>query len=219
MTTTIALTSEDGQPVNQMFADALRGGRCHVVLVDDVARLPVEDWLGVADASDRTLLDHCVGRIIDIGSGPGRMSEHLMLRGREVLAIDVVDEAVLQTRARGVTALLQDVFSPAPDEGRWDTALLADGNIGIGGDPFILLRRVHELLAPAGRVVVDLDPPGIGLATHWARLRTDVADSHPFRWAVVGADAIESLADAAGFDVSGTHQTDDRWFAVLERRS
>ena len=29
--------------------------------------------------------------------------------------------------------------------------LLADGNIGIGGDPAALLRRVSELLAPQGR--------------------------------------------------------------------
>ncbi|MEJ7795220.1 MAG: methyltransferase domain-containing protein [Nocardioides sp.] len=218
MTTTTTPGSE-GEPVVQMFADALRGDRCHVVRVDDVSRLPVEDWQGLADHSDRMLLDHCVGRTLDIGSGPGRMSEHLMLRGQDVLAIDVVDEAVSQTRARGVNARLQDVFSPVPDEGRWDTALLADGNIGIGGDPVTLLRRVHELLAPAGRVVVDLDPPGTGLLTHWAVLRSASADSHPFRWAAVGVDAIETLADAAGFFVAGTHREHDRWFAVLARRS
>lgn len=208
----------EGEPVVQMYSDALRGGRCHVVRLDDVTQLRMEDWQGVADESDRMLLDHCVGRTLDIGSGPGRMSEHLMLRGQHVLAIDVVEEAVLQTRARGVDARLQDVFTPVPDEGRWDTALLADGNIGIGGDPVALLRRVHELLASAGRVVVDLDPPGAGLSTEWAMLRSAFADSHPFRWAVVGVDAIESLADAARFDVTSTAQAYDRWFAVLERR-
>ena len=218
MSTTIIPASE-GEPVDQMFADALRGGHCHVVRVDNVTRLPVEDWQGLADESDRMLLDRCVGRTIDIGCGPGRMSEHLMLGGHEVLAIDVVDEAVIQTRARGVTARHQDVFSPVPGEGRWDTALLADGNIGIGGDPFVLLSRVHQLLAPAGRVVVDLDPPGTGLTTHWARLRSASADSHPFPWAFVGADAIGSVADAVGFDVAGPEQSHDRWFAVLERRS
>lgn len=218
MTTTTTPASE-GEPVDQMFADALRGGRCHVVRVDDVFRLRVEDWQGPADESDRKLLDHCVGRTLDIGSGPGRMSEHLMLRGHDVLAIDVVDEAVIQTRARGVAALHLDVFSPLPEEGRWDTALLADGNIGIGGDPAALLRRVHELLAPYGRVVVDLGPRGTGLSTQWAVLRSASVDSRPFRWAVVGLDVIDSLADAAGFDVTRTHGEGERCFAVLERRS
>ena len=55
---------------------------------------------------------------------------------------------------------MRDVFGPLPGEGRWDTALLADGNIGIGGDPVALLARVRELLAPEGRVVVDLAAPG-----------------------------------------------------------
>lgn len=219
MSTTTTTPEGEGKPVDRMFADALRGTRCHVVRTDHVSRLPVESWQGLADESDRMLLDQCVGRNLDIGSGPGRMSEHLMLRGRDVLAIDVVEEAVLQTRARGVDARLQDVFSPVPDEGRWDTALLADGNIGIGGDPVALLRRVQQLLASAGRVVVDLDPPGAGLPTHWAVLRSSSVDSHPFRWAVVGVDEIGTLADAAGFDVAGIHRVHDRWFAVLARRS
>ena len=33
---------------------------------------------------------------------------------------------------------------PMPGEGRWDTVLLADGNIGIGGAPVALLRRTAD---------------------------------------------------------------------------
>ena len=101
--------------------------------------LPVGRWRSNADAEDCALLDHCVGHTIDVGCGPGRMSEHLMARGHGVLGIDLVAEAVRQARRRGVAALRRDVFAQLPGEGRWDTVLLADGNIGIGGDPVALL--------------------------------------------------------------------------------
>ncbi len=52
------------------------------------------------------------------------------------------------------------MFAPLPGEGRWGTALLADGNIGIGGDPVALLRRLREVLDPRGRIVVELAAPG-----------------------------------------------------------
>lgn len=81
------------------------------------------------------MLAHCVGTTLDIGCGPGRMSQALAARGACVLGIDVVPEAVTLTRARGASALVCDVFAPVLGEGRWDTALLADGNIGIGGGP------------------------------------------------------------------------------------
>ena len=77
------------------------------------------------------------------------------------LGIDVVHEAVGQTRARGAAALRRDIFGAVPGEGRWQTALLADGNVGIGGDPVALLRRLRRLLLPGGRVVVEVAPPGV----------------------------------------------------------
>ena len=51
------------------------------------------------------------------------------------------------------------VFGAVPRSGRWDTALLVDGNIGIGGGPVPLLRRVAELLAPGGQGLVEVEGP------------------------------------------------------------
>ncbi len=65
-----------------------------------------------------------------------------------MLGIDVVPEAVEQTRRRGASALQRDLFDALPGEGRWQTALLADGNVGIGGDPVALLARTRDLVQP-----------------------------------------------------------------------
>lgn len=202
-----------------VFAAALRGADCDVVgLTREPRPLAVRDWVRPADAADAALLAHCRGETLDIGCGPGRMTRALAERGHAALGIDVVPEAVRMTRERGALAILRDVFDTVPGEGRWGTALLADGNVGIGGDPRALLARVRTLLAPGGRVVLDLAAPGTGVQSRWVRLETPAQRTRPFRWAVVGADAIGALAVAVGLVVHGLHVRNDRWFAVLEKQ-
>jgi SAM-dependent methyltransferase len=200
-----------------VFSYALRGRPCVVVgLSDGPEALPVTEWTSEADAEDHEILALCVGPTVDIGCGPGRLSAALADAGHVVLGIDVVHEAVGQTRARGVSALHRDVFLALPGEGRWHTALLADGNVGIGGDPVALLARVRELLDPRGRVVVELRPPGTASTTVWARLECEGTRSKPFRWSVVAADDIATIAVEAGLAVSRSYAVGRRWVAVLE---
>ncbi len=212
MTTTASFTD--------VYSSALRGEDCQVVGLSPIPRpLPVAAWNQAASPGDVALLAHCVGPTLDVGCGPGRMTQLLAERGHPVLGIDVVPEAVFQTRGRGVAALLRDVFDPLPGEGRWASALLADGNIGIGGDPGALLRRVVDILEPGGLVIVDLAPPGAGVETRVVRLETRSRQCRPFRWTVVGAEAIGLLAAPVGLTVSGVHTHGDRWFAVLKKGS
>jgi SAM-dependent methyltransferase len=205
------------QSFSTMFTHALRGNPCSVVGVDEGPRpLPVHHWTREADHHDRELVALCVGPTLDIGCGPGRLSAALAARGHVVLGIDVVPEAVDLTLRRGAVALHRDVFERLPGEGRWRSALLADGNLGIGGDPAGLLRRVRELLDPRGRVVVELAPPGTPTRTVWATLECGDDVSRPFRWSVVGVDAIAGLAREVGLAVRGTYALGERWCAVLE---
>ena len=206
-------------PAAAVYTHALLGHPCTVWDGDRAPTpLPTRAWLARADDGDQSLLGHCVGSTLDIGCGPGRMAEALAQRGHVALGIDVVPEAVRQTRDRGATALLRSVFDPVPGEGRWDTALLADGNIGIGGDPVALLQRVRELLAPGGRVVVDVAPWGTGVLTRHLRLETRHGRSGLFPWTQVGADALPAGAAAAGLGHVAGHQHGDRVFAVVEAR-
>lgn len=199
------------------FTAALCGRAVEVVGPDgEVSTLPVQSWRRV-DAADEAMLAHCVGPAVDLGCGPGRMAARLAERGRHVLGVDVVAEAVAQTRRRGVPAVRRDVFDPLPGEGRWGSVLLADGNLGIGGDPLALLRRVRDLVGRDGRVVVELGAPGTTTPPFWSRLRLDGAESSPFRWARVGADAVGDLALRARLGVRLLDHVDGRWFAVLDR--
>jgi len=180
-------------------------------------RLAVSRWRGSADAGDRAVLAHCAAPTIDLGCGPGRMAQQLAHHGVDVLGVDLSAAAVAQARARGVRVVRADVLGPLPGEGGWRCALLADGNIGIGGDPVRLLRRARRLLGPGGRVVVDLAGSGVGLVTGVVHLRTSATTTGPFPWAVLGPGAVHRVARQAQLAVNGVHHVEDRWFAVLTR--
>ncbi|MBP2472777.1 SAM-dependent methyltransferase [Crossiella equi] len=174
--------------------------------------LPVTRWQHGPGAADESLLRRCGGPVLDIGCGPGRLVAALAQRGVVALGVDSSPVAVRLATARGAVALCRDVFQRLPGEGRWREVLLADGNIGIGGDPVVLLRRVHGLLAADGTARVEVDPPGTGLD----RARVCLAGTD-FDWAWVGADAIGLLAAVCGFTVTALVQHSGRWFAVLRK--
>ncbi len=202
---------------SEVFAEALRGRPCSVAgLGDRPEELPVSRWRREADPDDLELLGHCDGHTLDLGCGPGRLTAALASLGHVTLGIDVVGEAVDQTHARGASALRRDVFDRLPGEGRWHTVLLADGNVGIGGDPLALLRRARRLLVASGRAVVELAGPGVPPTSSWAVLECDGVRSAPFRWATVGTDDIGELATASGFGRADVHRVGERrWCAVL----
>lgn len=199
-----------------IFTQALAGEPCVLVADDGVRDLPLDHWAGPASLADHAVLAHCRGRTLDVGCGPGRMAAMLAAMGHEVAGIDVVPAAVALTHARGVAAWVGDIFDDVAPAGVWDTVLLADGNIGIGGDPVRLLRRVAGLLSPSGRVVADLAPYGAGLTRERLRLRCRDGESAPFRWSIVGAEVVGGLARAAGLRVVERHEYSGRWCAVME---
>jgi SAM-dependent methyltransferase len=176
--------------------------------------LPLDRWLGPIDAADAAVLEHAVAPVLDIGCGPGR---HLAeVRGRG-LGVDLSPVAVRIARGRGVDAVLGSVFDDVPGAGTWDTALLLDGNIGIGGAPGALLHRARELLTPRGSVLAEVEPPGAPTVTTRVRLEAPGVVSDWFAWASVGVDGIEPLAAGAGFAPEDVLEVDGRWFARLRR--
>jgi SAM-dependent methyltransferase len=185
------------------------GGRRHS-LADALGQ-----WVGSADDADRDLLARAEGTVLDAGCGPGRMVAELAAQGREAVGIDTSHAAIALTRALGAAAVHRSIFEPVPGEGGWDTVLLADGNIGIGGDPVALLERCRELIAPTGRVLVELDAPGTGMRATRIRLERGAVRGTWIPWAHVGVDAVDGPAEAAGLEVDAIWACDGRSFASL----
>ena len=178
-------------------------------------RVDAASWCRTHLPGDRRLLDRCAGPTLDIGCGPGRLTLALNRRGHPALGIDISAAAVRLARARGATALRRDVFAPLPGQGRWRHLLLADGNIGIGGDPARLLRRCRRLIGPGGTVLVEVDPPGSGSWSGPVALVDDRRTSAPFAWAFIAADDLAALAGAAALRHIETWTEAGRWFARL----
>lgn len=201
------------------FDRALRGGRCVLELSNgERIELPVARWHAEPDAFDNLLLARCTDRTLDVGCGPGRLTSALCTRGVPALGVDISPEAVRLTRRRGAMALRANVFDPIPAEGHWRHVLLADGNVGIGGDPTALLRRVAQLLAPDGTALVELDAPGTGLRRERARLAGADQSTGWFPWARLGTDMIAGTAASAGLRVRYAVAHAGRWFVELGRR-
>jgi len=175
-------------------------------------------WSGGLVAGDTSLLARCAGPTLDVGCGPGRLVAALHRAGRAAMGVDVSPEAVRQAQRRGLWAVRADVFGPLPGEGQWRTVLLADGNIGIGGDPPRLLRRCAGVLGPGGAVLAELRAPGEPSWSGDIVLRDPWRRSAPFPWASVSADRVAEVADRSGLRVCREWTEAGRWFAELRLR-
>ncbi|MEU8759619.1 methyltransferase domain-containing protein [Streptomyces sp. NPDC048659] len=200
------------------YGAALRSGRGPLFLRRDDGRLlplEVERWCRAPDLADRSVLARCRGTVLDVGCGPGRLVAALAAEGRPALGIDLSPEAVARAGRLGGPALCRSVFEPLPGEGRWDTALLIDGNIGIGGDPAALLRRLRQVVSRSGRLVAECAPADVD-----ERCEVRVADGRgglgaPFPWARVGPRPLARHAAATGWRVTDHWSVSDRRFTTL----
>jgi SAM-dependent methyltransferase len=204
----------------ELYERALQeDGRLFVRGEDGRARpVPIGRWLGPLTAADRRLLERAVGPVLDVGCGPGRHVGALARRGVMALGVEIAPMAVERARNRGAQALLGSVFDPIPGAGSWRTALLLDGNIGIGGRPTALLQRLAALLCPGGTVLCELSPPGSPTAAELIALEdASGARSSWFPWAHVGVDGITDIALAVPLVLRAVWRDRERWFAELRR--
>ncbi|MFJ8015742.1 class I SAM-dependent methyltransferase [Streptomyces sp. NPDC096339] len=202
------------------YADALNSGQGPLFLRRDdgwLLPLEVERWCAAPDAADLSVLARCRGAVLDVGCGPGRLVAELAARGHRALGVDVSPAAVARTERVGGLALCRSVFEPLPGEGRWDTALLVDGNIGIGGDPGALLRRLEAVTGSAARVIVECLAVDVD---ECCEVRLDNGSGGlgaSFAWARLGARALRRHVRSTGWHLTAEWSVAGRVFGELSR--
>ena len=183
-----------------------------------VRPLLVDRWVAPADEVDERALADIDGPVLDVGCGPGRHLHALARRGVFGLGVDLSPVAVDLARGGGVSAIVGSIFGEVPQAGRWRSALLLDGNIGIGGNPVRLLSRVTELLTPERRGARRAGRARRRTRSRrWHAWRPRGRSATGFPWAEVSAAAIADLAAPAGLNAGRAWSDRGRWFVRLCR--
>jgi SAM-dependent methyltransferase len=174
-------------------------------------------YLEAPKAEEHGVLARAVGPVLDVGCGPGRHVVALSRRGVVAVGVDISPLAVRLARTRGANVIEGSIFDRLPGAGTWGSALLLDGNIGIGGAPCQLLTRVGGLLAPDGIVLVEVEGLDVPTGPLRVRLESERVRSQWFPWARISAGKLPAIASEAGFEVREEWHAGARWFAALER--
>lgn len=214
----LATTATFGTGGAEPYASALRGG--DLLYLRDPSgghiAMDVSRWNADADDADLTLLASVTGPLLDVGCGPGRMVRAAQHLGLEALGIDVSLAAIELASRLGGAVIQGSIFDRVPAEGTWQTVLLVDGNVGIGGDIPALLTRCRELLCPTGEIVVEVH----GEPDRLRHYLGEVVDTHGrrsarFPWAEVGRNSLAALLPAIGLRLAQSWEIDGRSFCRL----
>ncbi len=180
------------------------------------------------------------GRILDVGTGAGRVPLHLQERGLEVVAIDNSPGAVETARRRGVRdARLLRAEQVGPALGRFDTVVMFGNNLGLLGGVEHgrrLLRRLGRIASPGARILGEtLDPYTTDDELHLAyhernrrrgrlggqlriRVRYRQLATPWFDYLFLSREELEELVEGTGWRLVDTLEDEPPMYvAVLER--
>ncbi len=150
-------------PHGQSLLDYQHGDSAAVITVHSeggqATEVPVSLFFRPPDMFplERTAIELCRGRVLDIGAGAGCHSLALQARGLPVVAIDFLADCVAVMRARGVVDAQQaDIYTFTAEP--FDTLFSMMNGLALvkdlaGLQPF--LRNLRRLLNPDGQFLVD----------------------------------------------------------------
>lgn len=106
---------------------------------------------------EQKALEHCRGKVLDIGCGAGSHSLYLQEQGLACLGLDYSPGAIEVARLRGVQeTACENILDFGV--GDFDTLLLLMNGVGLAGDLEglrALLQHLSGLLRPGGQVLLD----------------------------------------------------------------
>lgn len=141
--------------------------------------------------------------VLDVGCGDGF---HLSLlqdhgpAGWRLEGVDLDPRAVAAAEARGITVHRGSIEDLSLPEGGYDAALLIQ-TVEHVEDPAAVLRAIHRVLAPGGRLFLVTDNTGsldfaIAKRRHWGGYH------FPRHWYLFDERALRLLATHTGFEVA-----------------
>lgn len=243
------MVKERQDAYGRMILDAIESGQQIMEIVERDDGFMLGSRLGTAlylaplrrwPPRQRRAMRLARGRVLDVGSGAGRVALHLQERGQEVLAIDNSPLAVEASRRRGVhDARVVPIEHLDDSLGVFDTIVMFGGNLGLLGGAVRgkrLLRRFHQLTSTRARILGEtLDPYATDDAAHLAyhmrnrrrgrmggqiRIRVRYRDyATPwFDYLFLSKDELKELLDGTGWQLIRTIEDEPpTYIAVIEK--
>jgi len=185
-------------------------------------------------ALEKIALDHCQGRILDIGGGAGSHAKILRKRGCTVEIIDTSPGAVAYHKSLGLNSRVLNFFDLIHEE--YDTLLLLMNGLGIAGrlsNLSLFLQKCYDLLPKGGKIIADStdikylyeDDEG----GYWLDLNSAYYGDFDFQmcykdtctdtfdWLYVDFETLQKHAEPIGFSVKKLHEFEAQYLAVLEK--
>lgn len=174
----------------------------HAAEWDELRSLHIAD--GPVEAALGEMLSGQIGRLLDVGTGTGRIAELFAARAQHVTALDKSPEMLRLARTRlqhlpaGHVSLVQGDFAqlPFPDagiDGGFDTVLFHQV-LHYALAPQAVLAEAARVTAPGGRVVI------VDFASHE---REELRTAHAHARLGFSDAQVAALLTAAGFDPAG----------------
>lgn len=181
---------------------------------------------------EKIALQHCTGKILDIGAGAGIHSAELLRMKQDVHAIDISPGSVSYMNSIGIPAKVQD-FKKLENE-KYDTLLLLMNGIGIAGNLSNLesfLEHSISCLAEGGKIIcdstnvmylyenedgsvwMDLNSTYFGDFKFQMKYKNTATDW--FDWLYVDYNMLVEKANNVGLDVKLLHEDDTHYLVEM----
>ncbi|WP_447643100.1 MULTISPECIES: class I SAM-dependent methyltransferase [Chitinophagaceae] len=160
---------------------------------------------------EKVALQHCEGKILDIGAGAGAHSLYLQEKGKDITALEISPTACEVMAAQGVSNIICGDFFRI-ELPQYDTLLLLMNGIGICGTiatiPYFL-QKAKSILNDGGSVIFDSSDiqymyEDIAMPSHYYgemtyQYRYKKLKTERFNWLYIDKTTMRSIVEQCGW--------------------
>jgi len=152
-----------GDPIGAAITDFSKGRKTENILVksdlcdnDVIPVVYLFRTFEMMPSIEKTALERCNGKVLDIGAGTGCHSLLLKEKGMDVTSIDTSKGCVDHMNSKGLNAHHKNLFSFK--ESKFDTIIVLMNGLGLSGELEnlkIFLSHLKSLLNEGGKILCD----------------------------------------------------------------